>query len=70
MEITEEVKERIRNAIAEAIGGGAYDCTRVWSAWGYGTMPCKICITTGNVKDGCGRDRTCPNCDGKGRVRY
>ena len=38
MEITEEVKERIRDAIARAIGGGAYDCTRHWSAWGYGTM--------------------------------
>lgn len=38
--------------------------------WENSTMPCQICITTGNVKDGLGRDRTCPNCDGKGRVRY
>ena len=38
MNITEEMKERVRDAIAEAIGGDAYDCTRVWSAWSYGTM--------------------------------
>ncbi len=38
MEITEEMKEKVRDAIAEAIGGDAYDCTRVWSAWSYGTM--------------------------------
>ncbi len=29
--------EAIREAIREALGD-AYDCTRVWSAWGYGTM--------------------------------
>lgn len=28
----------LRDAIAEAIGLDTYDCTRVWSAWGYGTM--------------------------------
>lgn len=27
----------VRDAIAETLGD-AYDCTRVWSAWGYGTM--------------------------------
>ena len=38
MEITEEMKEKVRDAIADAIGGDTYDCTRVWSAWSYGTM--------------------------------
>ncbi len=28
----------LRDAIADALGSSAYDCTRVWSAWGYGTM--------------------------------
>lgn len=28
----------MRDAIAQAIGGDAYDCTRVWSAWSVGTM--------------------------------
>lgn len=32
------MRERVMEAIAEALGDGAYDCTRVWSAWGYGTM--------------------------------
>lgn len=27
-----------RDAVAVAIGNDAYDCTRVWSAWGVGTM--------------------------------
>ena len=35
--ITEELREAACNAVAEALGD-AYDCTRVWSAWGYGTM--------------------------------
>ncbi len=26
------------DAVADAIGPGTYDCSRVWSAWGYGTM--------------------------------
>ena len=26
-----------KDAVAEALGD-AYDCTRVWSAWSYGTM--------------------------------
>lgn len=34
----EKTIERARDAIAEAIGCSSYDCTRVWSAWGYGTM--------------------------------
>ncbi len=29
--------ERAKEAVAEALGD-ALDCTRVWSAWGYGTM--------------------------------
>lgn len=28
----------LRDIIAQAIGGDAYDCTRGWSAWGVGTM--------------------------------
>ena len=32
-----EVRESVIEAIAEALGD-AYDCTRVWSAWSYGTM--------------------------------
>lgn len=31
-------RDAIRDLIAEAIGGDTYDCTRVWSAWGVGTM--------------------------------
>lgn len=30
-------KQAVMEAIAEALGG-AYDCTRAWSAWGVGTM--------------------------------
>lgn len=30
-------RDALRDAIADALGD-AYDCTRVWSAWGYGTM--------------------------------
>lgn len=37
IEITDELRQRVRDAIAGALGE-AYDCTRVWSAWGYGTM--------------------------------
>jgi hypothetical protein len=29
--------DKVRDAIAETLGE-AYDCTRVWSAWSYGTM--------------------------------
>lgn len=36
--VPEATKERVRDAIAEAIGLDAYDCIRVWSAWSIGTM--------------------------------
>ncbi|MGX6999870.1 hypothetical protein [Caballeronia sp. KNU42] len=35
--ITDEMKERAYDAVAEALGD-AYDCDRVWSAWSVGTM--------------------------------
>lgn len=35
--ILEELPDSIIDATAEAIGE-ALDCTRVWSAWSYGTM--------------------------------
>jgi hypothetical protein len=38
MKITEEMHANVREAVANAIGDDAYDCTRVWSAWSYGTM--------------------------------
>jgi len=31
------MREHVMDAVAKALGD-AYDCTRVWSAWGYGTM--------------------------------
>lgn len=34
---TDEQRQRVQDAIAEALGD-AYDCTRVWGAWGVGTM--------------------------------
>lgn len=37
MQITDELRQQIREAITDTIGD-AYDCTRVWSAWSYGTM--------------------------------
>lgn len=37
MEITEDLREKAMDAAAEALGD-AYDCTRVWNAWSYGTM--------------------------------
>lgn len=30
--------EALREAVAERLGSAAFDCTRVWSAWGVGTM--------------------------------
>jgi hypothetical protein len=38
--VAEQPDERAatRDAIAVALGSDAYDCTRVWSAWNYGTM--------------------------------
>jgi len=38
--------------------------------WENSTKPCRACTTTGGVKDVWGRDMTCPDCCGKGRVRY
>ena len=37
IEITEELRQAVIEAVAGALGD-AYDCTRVWSAWSYGTM--------------------------------
>ncbi|MBN3848666.1 hypothetical protein G3N58_17815 [Paraburkholderia sp. Ac-20342] len=34
---TPKQMQAVRNALAETLGN-AYDCTRVWSAWGVGTM--------------------------------
>lgn len=31
-------RDSLQDIIAQAIGGDAYDCVRVWSAWGVGTM--------------------------------
>ncbi|GAA0416594.1 hypothetical protein GCM10008969_44690 [Pseudomonas veronii subsp. inensis] len=31
-------RDTLRDIIAQAVGGDAYDCLRVWSAWGVGTM--------------------------------
>lgn len=31
-------REKVRDAIAECLGGSIYCCMRVWSAWGVGTM--------------------------------
>lgn len=36
--ITDELRDRVMAGVAEALGGSAYDCTRVWSAWSCGTM--------------------------------
>jgi hypothetical protein len=38
IEVTEELRQAVIEAVAGALGGCAYDCTRVWSAWSYGTM--------------------------------
>lgn len=35
--VTEAAREQVYEAVAEALGD-AYDCLRVWSAWGVGTM--------------------------------
>jgi hypothetical protein len=35
--VPDNTREAVHAAVAEALGG-AYDCLRVWSAWGYGTM--------------------------------
>lgn len=33
----QNLRDKARDAVAEALGD-AYDCLRVWSAWGIGTM--------------------------------
>lgn len=33
-----DLKQRIVEALTEALGEDAHDCLRVWSAWSYGTM--------------------------------
>ncbi len=37
-ELDDQQREAVYQAVAEALGSGAYDCTRVWSAWSCGTM--------------------------------
>ena len=37
-QITDADREKVRDAIAEALGCMIYCCTRTWSAWGVGTM--------------------------------
>jgi hypothetical protein len=37
-ELDDQHREAVHQAVAEALGSGAYDCQRVWSAWSYGTM--------------------------------
>ena len=37
-ELDDQHRAAVRQAVAEALGSGAYDCTRVWSAWQVGTM--------------------------------
>jgi hypothetical protein len=37
-ELDDQHREAVHQAVAEALGSGAYDCLRVWEAWGVGTM--------------------------------
>jgi predicted signal transduction protein with EAL and GGDEF domain len=37
-ELDDQRREAVHQAVAEALGTGAYDCHRVWEAWGVGTM--------------------------------
>jgi hypothetical protein len=37
-ELDDQHREAVYQAVAEALGSGAYDCLRVWEAWGVGTM--------------------------------
>jgi hypothetical protein len=37
-ELDDQHREAVQQAVAEALGSGAYDCLRVWEAWGVGTM--------------------------------
>lgn len=36
--IPAEIQDLATQAVAEALGDSAFDCTRVWEAWSYGTM--------------------------------
>lgn len=36
--VTDEMVETATRAVSEALGPDSFDCTRVWSAWSYGTM--------------------------------
>jgi hypothetical protein len=38
IEVTEELRQAVIEAVAGALGGCAYDCTRVWSACGTATL--------------------------------
>ena len=38
-------------------------------AWVNSTKPCRLCTTTGVIRDGWGRDCTCHHCNGQGRVK-
>lgn len=38
--------------------------------WELRTKPCVTCVTTGTVRNGWGRDATCWDCNGKGRVPH
>ena|ERR1043165_4175616 len=35
--LSDDLRDKVRDAVAAALGE-AMDCTRVWSAWSYGTM--------------------------------
>jgi hypothetical protein len=37
-ELDDQRRGAVHQAVAEALGSGAYDCLRVWEAWGVGTM--------------------------------
>jgi hypothetical protein len=37
-ELDDQRREAVHQAVVEALGSEAYDCTRVWEAWSYGTM--------------------------------
>ena len=37
-ELGDQRREAVHQAVAEALGSGAYDCVCAWEAWSYGTM--------------------------------
>lgn len=37
-DLRELILASVIDAVAETLAHTSYDCTRVWSAWGYGTM--------------------------------